>query len=363
MSALRGHHEGTIFYSKTEGRWVAAISLPNGRRRRRMATSPALARQALAELQREHLAGVDAGRLTTGAYLRSWLRDAPPRGPRTRAKRESIVRVHLAPALGAIALRRLTPADVQRCLNGIGLAPVTVGHIRSVLRSALSDAVRQGLLERNVASLATPPPASRKDRRWLSAAECRRLLDATSTDRLHALYVVAATTGLRQGELLALGWDDVDLDVGTIRVNATLARLDGQWIRLQPKTDHSRRTVVLTREAVNALTEHRRRMAEERTPSWAYHGLVFVTPKGNPIHGPNLLKPLRAYLAALGLPPITWHDLRHSAASVMLTAGVPLRVIADILGHSTIRITADLYAHVGPELQREAAEKMEKALR
>jgi integrase len=221
--------------------------------------------------------------------------------------------------------------------------------------------MRDGLLERNVAALAEPPRIRQRERRWLSAADARRLIDATADDRLHALYVLALTTGMRQGELLALAWDDIG--EGTVTVRATLARIDGEWLRLEPKTERGRRTVVLTSEASTALAEHRRRMAGERTPAWRYHGLVFTTARGEPIHGPNLIKPLRAYLASLGLPPITWHDLRHSAASVMLAAGVPLRVIADILGHATIRVTADLYAHVGLELQRDAAERVSAALR
>jgi integrase len=246
-------------------------------------------------------------------------------------------------------------------LNALPLSPVSVGHVRSVLRTALAHAMRAGLLERNVAALAEAPRIRQRERRWLSAAEARRLLDATADDRLHALYVLALTTGMRQGELLALSWDDID--EGTVTVRASLARIDGEWVRLTPKTDRGQRTIVLTAEASAALADHRRRMAAERTPDWRYHGLVFTTARGEPIHGSNLIPPLRAYLASEGLPAITWHDLRHSAASVMLAAGVPLRVIADILGHSTIRITADLYAHVGPELQRDAAERVSAALR
>jgi integrase len=229
MSAVRRHHEGTIFWSTTEQRWVAAISLPNGRRRRRLARTPREAQAALAELKREHHVGIDAGRLTTGAYLHSWLADAPQRAPRTMAKRRQIVTLHLVPELGRIPLARLTPADVQRLLNGLPMAPVSVGHVRSVLRTALSQAMRDGLLERNVAALAEPPRIRARERRWLSAADARRLIDATADDRLHALYVLALTTGMRQGELLALAWDDIE--DGTVTVRATLARIDGERAR------------------------------------------------------------------------------------------------------------------------------------
>jgi integrase len=164
--------------------------------------------------------------------------------------------------------------------------------------------------------------------------------------------------------MLALTWANVDLDAGVVRVESTLHRIDGQWKFRDPKTAKSRRDVRLPAVTITALRDHRKRQLEEQAALGVMGkaGMVFTTPKGQPIHGPNLSKVLHAHLARLGLPKVGVHDLRHSAATVLYAAGVPLPVIADMLGHSTIRVTADLYRHRVPELSKEAAERMQEAV-
>lgn len=201
------------------------------------------------------------------------------------------------------------------------------------------------------------------ERAYLTASQVRRIIDEARDERHWPLWVVIVTTGLRVSEALGLAWSDVDMDAATLRVDHQLARLDGQWVRSRPKTRKSRRTIPLTPQAIDALAEQRRRQDIERGEHpRPIDGLVFTTPTGAPIHATNLLPPFRAMLERLGLPRITIHDLRHSAASMMLAAGVPLPVISNVLGHSTMRVTADLYAHVGVALQREAAERLAEVL-
>lgn len=365
----RSHGEGTVI-KRTRRRkdgtrvtsWVAVVTAPDGSRPSAWRDTPEEAEAARLELLRLHGIGrLDATRLTLGDFLLRWA-DGLDMAPETVRKHRIIVKVHLVPALGRIRLAALSPSDVNRYLARTQLHPQTLRHHRATLRRALADALRDGLVTRNVAALSRAPRLSTPERSWLDADQARRLMDATKGTRIHAPVVLALCTGMRQAELLGLAWSDIDMKGGYLTVRHTLHRVDGQWVRLAPKTVKSRRTVDLVPLALDTLREHRRAQDALRGAS-AIDGLVFTTERGYPIHGPNLLPPLRAALKAAGLPlTVTWHDLRHSTASILLAAGVPIEVISRILGHSTTRVTADLYAHVVPELKRDAAAKLQDAL-
>lgn len=367
MPTVRSHNEGSLFRRSRDKRWVAMVTMPNGKRRSRSAASKAEGLANLRELlrQRDQAIPQDPRDVRLGPYLQRWLDDVRPRlAPATWRKHESVVRVHLVPGVGQLRLSELSVNDCRRLMGRIGaeLDPQTVRHVRSTLRRCLADALRDGLVIRNVAALAEPPPMHKAERTYLTTAQVRRLIEEGRDDRLWPLWVVIVTTGLRVSEALGLAWSDVGPDSVTVRHQ--LARIDGEWVRSAPKTRRSRRTVALIPVAVEALAEQRRRQDVERGDHpRPIDGLVFTTPTGAPIHATNILPPFRALLARLGLPRVTVHDLRHSAASMMLAAGVPLPVIADILGHSTVRVTADLYAHVGVELRRDAADRLAEALR
>jgi integrase len=168
---------------------------------------------------------------------------------------------------------------------------------------------------------------------------------------------------MREAEMLGLTWDALDLDGASVNVTQTLQRNDGEWQLRPTKTAKSRRSIPLPAVTVSALRAHRARQLEERAKAGKLgDGLVFVSATGRPIHGENLTKILYAHLDRLGLPRVTVHDLRHSCATVLYALGVPLPAIADMLGHSTIRVTADLYRHRVPELARDAAERMQGAV-
>jgi len=367
----RGNNEGSV-YKRQDGRWVACVTLgwANGRRQRKtaLAASKAEARQRLAQLQQAAEQGLSLARdPSVGEYLRRWLQESAPRTlrPRTLAGYASIVERHLVPALGRITLRKLQPGDIEAYLNRAvesGLSARTAQYHHAVLRRALGQAERWNLVPRNAARLVTPPRVQRRDVRPLTLEQARTFLASVDGDRLSGLYAVSLSLGLRQGEALGLQWQDVDLDAGTLQVRHTLQRYGGEYHLDDPKTDRSRRTISLPLALVDTLRQHRVRQNEERLrfgPIWAGERwtLVFCDERGLPLDGTAVTRAFQRKLADLGLPAQRFHDLRHAAATFLIAQGVALRVVMEILGHSTIATTADTYGHVMPELQRDATER------
>jgi integrase len=238
-------------------------------------------------------------------------------------------------------------------------------YVRGVLRRALNEALRWGLVARNVATLVQPPRVRRYEISPLDAEQAQRLLTAIRGDRLEALFSVALAVGLRQGEALGVRWQDVDLDAGVLRVRHALQAVDGQLMLVEPKTTRSRRTIQLPSLAVGALREHRARQSVERTlagDAWTDQDFVFTSQLGRPLHGATVTHRFQQLLAAAGLPRQRFHDLRHGCATLLLAQGVSPRVVMDVLGHSAITLTLNTYSHVVPALQTEAARRMDAAL-
>jgi len=245
------------------------------------------------------------------------------------------------------------------------LSPRSVNYIHVTLHKALKQAVLDGLIPRNVADAVKAPQALRKEVKSLTLAQVRALLSPASGDRLEALYVLAVHTGLRQGELLGLKWGDVNLETGTLSVQRSLDT-DGTFN--PPKRNKSRRTVKLTAQAVEALKAHKVAQNEERLrlgSLWADHDLIFPNSVGKPMDAVNLyhrgFKPLlkKAGLAELGF---TFHSLRHTCATLLLSKNVNPKIVQEMLGHATISQTMDTYSHVLPGMQDEAAAALESAL-
>ena len=370
----RGNSEGSI-YQRKDGRWAAAVYTPDGRRRTFYGKTRQDAAQKLLRAQRTIADGLPlAGeRLTVGQFLEIWLKDSAARKvrPRTLTRYQGIVRLHLVPALGRVPLARLMPAHVERLLNtgmAAGQSPQSVAHWRAVLRTALNIAMRQGLVGRNVASLAEPPHIPEREVHALTPTAARALLDAVHGDRLETLFTVALACGLRQSEALGLQWQDVNLDSGTLTVQRTLQRIDGAYRFLEPKTRGSRRTIALPQPVAASLRErHASQLAERLRVGAAWQGsqwgdLVFSDEAGGPLAGFHVTRRFRVLLRLAGLPPMRYHDLRHGAASLMAAQGVTPRVAMEILGHAQISTTMNIYTHVAPELQRDAAERMAASL-
>jgi integrase len=308
---------------------------------------------------------------TLGEYLEEWLRKARPfLRPKTSGQYSQVVHQYISPLLGSYALDELGPWDIQelygRLLDqGHGIFTLRITH--AVLHRALRQAVRWGFLDRNPSDAVDKPKLPRREMKTLTADQVRRLLAAVEGTRFEALYYLAVTTGLRQGELLGLKWSDVDWEVPCLKVQRQLQRITGQGLNFaEPKTKAGRRVVDLGPCAVEKMKEHWQRRAREAEESgqgrWRDNNLVFPSSIGTPMGPRNLLRHFKLTLNKAGLPAIRFHDLRHTAASLMLQQGIHPKVVQERLGHSKISGTLDMYSHVLPSLQAEAAEKIDELI-
>lgn len=375
MSRLsrRGNNEGTIAKRQSDGRWTAAITLLDSKRRFFYGKTRQEAAQKLQTAQRALQDGlpVTLGRTPLASFLEQWLQESARQTlrPRTFADYQRIVRRHVVPEIGRIPLARLTAPDVQGLLNrklASGLSASRVHAIHAVLSRALRQAERWSLITRNVARLVdVPKPASSKVEP-LKQAELRAFLDSLKGYRLEALYLLASSTGMRQGECLGLAWDAVDIERGVLQVRASLQRIGGKLQLVEPKTERSRRTIVIPARALAAIRAHRARQLEERLragPLWKDDlGLTFTTELGKPIDGGNLLRSFKRLLQKAGLPERRFHDLRHGVATVLFAQGVHLRRVADLLGHSQIAVTSEIYTHSIEAGLQEVAAAMDAVL-
>jgi integrase len=389
----RGNHEGTIRQRKADGRWEAMISLPDGSRKSVYGETRREAAEKLAALRRSLEAGLPVAddRLSLGAYLDGWLASIQPTVRDTTYQRHiDYVRLHIVPALGHVRLSKLTARMVQDFyadrLSAGGLSTTTVNHLHGTLHKSLQAAVRMDLVPRNVATLVDVPPMARHEIRPLSRDEARRFVTAVTANgdvRDEALFILAITSGMRQGEMLGLRWRDVDLDRGVLHVRSSVHRhrQTGQWTLTEPKTARSRRQVALARPAIASLRRHKARQEEierlagagvgagaggseghtsevggsgnqEERERW--RDLVFRTARGEPRTAYSVYWQLQVILRRAGLPRIRFHDLRHTCATLLLSAHVAAKVVADLLGHASVSITLDVYSHALPEMHRDA---------
>jgi len=315
----------------------------------------------------------DDENVTVGDYLDRWLSDCVRGTVResTFSRDQYLIRNHIKPGLGRLKLANLNAMHLQRLYRDrldSGLSGSTVQKVHHALHKALSQAVRWNLIPRNPAGAVKAPATSAKEMHPLSAHEAQRLLEAARDDRLEAVYVLALHTGMRRGELLGLKWEDVDLEGSIVRVSRTLARTEnGKRLALwEPKTKKSRRTVRLTPRAVEVLRRHRARQAEEKLKAGSVYqdqGLVFAGKAGNLINPSNLRqRSFAPLLKRAGLPRITFHDLRHTCASLLFQKNVHPKIVQELLGHASVAITLDTYSHMLPGMGGEAADAMGEAL-
>jgi integrase len=324
---------------------------------------------------------VASHKLTLGEWLHTWLWEykKPKLRPSSFDSYEMLVRRHLVPTLGHISLRDLRPEHLQHFYNEKGqqgLSVRTVRYCHSLLCGALAQAEKNQLIVRNVSKLTELPRAARKEMHTLTLDQVTTtLLPAITQDRLFAAIFLAFGTGLRRGELLALRWRDVDLKASTLQVRQTLVRVtnrnapkgEGKTRLLiqEPKTSHSRRTVPIPEACLAALHQHKARQAEEKLrlgPAYQDHGLVFCRPHGAPLAPEMLPKSFERLIVQAGLPPIRFHDTRHTFATLMLELGESPKTVQTMLGHSRVAITLDIYSHVSLELEKKAAAKLNAAL-
>ena len=372
--AKRGNSEGSIA-KRSDGRWMARLTLPDGRRKSLYARTRQEAAQKLVHAQKAISDGLPlvGGRQTTGDFLNVWLRDqAGPRvRPMTFRRYKEIVRLHIIPELGRVPLVRLTPQHVEKMLAAVaakGASASSVNHCRGLLRNALQAAMKHSLVGRNVAALADARSVPAREVQVLTPYAARRILEAVKEDRLEALFTVSLALGLRQSEVLGLRWSDVNIDAGTVSIQRTLQRLHGAFGFYPPKSEKSRRTIPMPVPVATALQRHMKRQLQERIAlggGWEaerWGGLVFTDEEGNPLSCFHVSGRFHKLIRMAGLPPMRYHDLRHGAASIMAAQGVSARVAMEILGHAQISTTMNIYTHIAPELQKEAAERVAGAL-
>lgn len=386
--------KGSGHYNEARKRWEGRITVAvdeDGRQVRKKATGRTKAEMEarLRELADAHDEGREAVRrdLTVARFLEEWLTDVLPGSVAkgTEMNYRNIVNYYVRPALGRKHLRTLQARDVTKMLRDMaedGKSPNTQRLARSVLRRALRWAEAEGMVQRNVAAIANGVKIGGEEGKALTAEQAKTFLSyladtsrgeksPPTPERLAAAYTVALSLGLRRGELLAVAWDDVDLDATPARltIRRALKRHDAGLVLEEPKTRQSRRTVHLPASVVAELRRHRVRQAEERLragelwePLPLGADLVFRTETGTSLDPDNFRNLTYRLTKGAGIGRWSPHQLRHSAASLLLAQGVPLKVVSEVLGHSSIRVTADVYGHLEDAAKSEAATAMETAL-
>jgi integrase len=343
MAKRRAHGEGSI-YQRKDGLWVAQILHPSGRRKYKYAQTQKDAKEWLQKEQRaifDGLVVVDE-KVLFGDFIDRWFEDVakPMLRPATITVHESVIRLHIKPEIGNIRLTQLSPAHLQNLYSQklkSGLSKRTVKYIHTVIHRSLNQALKWGLVARNIAEAVEVPKPDKKAVEPLTPLQVAKLLDTLKGDRLYPFYVTALGCGLRRGELLALTWDCIDWDQGLIRVKKTLQAFTGKGLVIgEPKSDSSRRVVAMPEFVQKTLAD----LLVHRSVVSDY---VFCTSHGTPFGPRNIVRHFKAILKKAGLPStIRLHDLRHTFVSLMLSQNVPPKDVQVMAGHADCSTTMNL---------------------
>ena len=366
----RGHGEGSI-YKRKDGLWCGSIDLErdiSGKRRRKAiyGKTKKEVREKITKLQAQSLEGrlIEPSKLTISQFIAEWLENTsrPTIKLNTYTSYESTIRHHIHPHIGATRLSKLTPRKIQYLYSKLeknGCSPRMRELVHSILHKALDQALKWDLIVRNPCDAVKRPVVPKKEMRCLTEQEVNTFLEHAREDRLYCLYLLALTTGMRQGELLGLQWIDVDLKHGSIHVCRNLMEVKGKHYLGSPKSAKGIRNIALPKSATSVLIEHGKRMLSEGFRK----GYVFCDTKGGPLRKSNLqrnsFKPL---LKRASLPDIRFHDLRHTAASLLLLQNVHPKVVQERLGHANISLTLNTYSHILPSMQQTAVDKIDGLL-
>jgi len=386
---MKGH-----IRQRSENSWAIILDIgrdpETGGRRQKWHTFHGTKREAqrqMTHLLSELNAGtyVEPGKMLVKEYLERWLAAYAKAqvSPKSFERYAEIVRCHLIPALGRYELAALRPLHIQgyyasaiesgrRPRRGKvlvvarALSARTVLHHHRILREALHQAVKWQMLSRNPADAVEPPRPVRIEMRALDEAETARLVEASAGGRLYLPILLAVTTGARRSEILAFRWRDVDLEAGTLAVRQSLEQTKEGLSFKEPKTQKSRRVIALPQLAIDALRRHKAEQAKIRLmlgPGYQAGDLVCCQADGRPFKPGNITNSFAELVKRLKIPRLRFHDLRHSHATLLLRKGIHPKVVSERLGHSTVGITLDVYSHVLPGMQEEAARKVDTALR
>jgi len=368
MTRKRGNNEGSIRRRKN-GSWRAQVTL-DGRR----LSYTAKTRKECHDWNRKILGEIDQGltfantHIVVEEYLDNWLAIKKTAiQDTTWSHYTHLVLTYICPSIGRIRLRNLRPNHIQSLYDHLlskNVGDDTVRKIHTVLHSALTYAVQTGLVNNNPVSATIPPALQRKEMKTFSDLQVSQMLIAAKGHRWEALYHLAVTTGMRQMEILGLKWKDINWVKQTIQVERQLVRpKKGEEPKFAPpKTRNGKRSIALGSKSIEVLRRHNQKQLYEINKAgkeWAEHDLVFTSSSGRPIHYSNLLRNFKVLLRNARLPEIRFHDLRHTAATLMLNHGIPVIIVSQRLGHARPSITLDIYGHHIPSMQSEAAELMD----
>lgn len=369
MPRTRGNGEGSVYWREDRQCWAAAVTLPSGKRTTKSSKDKKEVQAWLIRTQ----AGLQQGqtppkRQTVKAFLLSWLAAVQSTVKLSSYTRyNGIVHNHLIAELGRIELARLGAQRIEayKAEKLKTLSPQTVRMHLALLSHALADACKWGVLHRNPCAAVDPPKRVEKEMQVYDEAQVGKLRRAAAEDRLGGLYIVAACTGMRQGELLGLRWEDIDFGRRVLQVRRTLWYWKKEFVVTSPKGNRAR-AVSLMPMAVEALQRRRDAQRLEHAAfrdTWVDSGYVWtVTRTGGPICPADLRIMYKRFLKRAGLPTIRFHDLRHTLATMLLTQGEHPRVVQELLGHSTAALTMDRYSHVMPTLQAQAMQRLHDRL-
>jgi integrase len=373
----RGNGDGTI-YERPNGTYAATFTIEGGKRKTLYAKTYKEAQEKLRKALYDQQQGtlITAPQQTVAQFLTDWLENTQKQSvrPRTYERYEEIVRLHIIPVLGRQKLQSLSPQQVQTFYTKKlkeGLSALTVISFHNLLHKALDTAVKWNLVVRNVCKAVSPPRRQRFEVKPLTLEQIQKLLAVVEGHRMEALFKLALATGMRRGELMGLKWQDIDFEKATLQVRRVLSRVPSKmpgkgYVEAEPKTQKSRRTIVIAPFVLKALKEHRMHQTEEKKKAggyWQEHDYVFCTSIGtylNPTR--DVLDQLKVFLKKADLPDIRFHDLRHSAATLLLSLGVHPKVVQEVLGHSQISMTMDIYSHVMPSMHQDAMDKLNEAI-
>lgn len=370
----RGNGDGSIYHRTSDDKWVGSITLESGKRKVFYGKTKKEVQEkmkvALYEQQKGMLPATTA-KLTVEQFLKNWLETTQKQSvrPRTYERYEEVVRLHIIPTIGRHQLQKLTTYHVEsfyaKKLNE-GLSPRTVNTFHNVLHKALDKARKSRLIVENVCDLVDPPRVEDVEITPLALHQVKQLLYIAKGHRIEALLTLAMATGMRRGELLGLKWQDIDFKKSKLQVRRIMSRVPTKlksaekkgYVEAPTKTKQSRRGIIIIPLALEALKQHqgRQQAAKEKAGDrWVESGLVFCTSIGTPLNPDRDVRlPFKQLLNKAKLPDIRFHDLRHSAATLLLGMGIHPKIVQEILGHSSIAMTMNVYSHVLPTMQQNA---------
>ncbi len=362
----RAAGEGSVY--KRGNRWVAQVGSGKNRDYKSFDTQREANawRHKRVEEIRQGLVFIGA-KISLSKFLDDWLvvTENSVR-PNTYLQYSQIVHQHIVPTLGKILLKDLRPDHVQQLYTKKlenGISARTTQLIHAVIHRALNHALKQGLVVRNVSDAVTRPKVPRKEMKTFDDYQVRQLIQAAEGTGMQTLFWVAVSTGLRKGEILGLKWSDLDWNNGRLQIQRQVQRRKGEGLVFcEPKSASGRRVIILGEKTLDRLHEYREEQSKERFrvgDQWQENDLIFPASTGTILDQSKVNKVYKKCLKKAGLPNLRFHDLRHTAATLMLQQGIHPKVVQERLGHSDISLTLNIYSHVLPSMQEEAAEKMD----